>query len=61
MKPGISAGVDKDWNVRSARLMGDPGQCLQLELPLTDQSRWCTLPWPHEGDHVWGEGHLEAH
>lgn len=40
--------VDKDGNVISARLMGNADQCLEVDWPY---HRWCTLPFPHDGEH----------
>jgi hypothetical protein len=41
-------GVGPDGEVVGARLMGNPGECLAIDWPY---HRWCTLPYPHDGDH----------
>lgn len=48
MRAGVATSVDKDGNVVSARLMGSPDQCCQLDWPY---HRWCILPFPHDGEH----------
>ena len=40
--------MDSSGEVTYARLMGRADQCLVVDWPY---HRWCTLPFPHDGEH----------
>jgi hypothetical protein len=44
---GASISMDGDGRV-TVRLMSGPDQCLQFD---DDMEYWCTLTYPHEGEH----------
>jgi hypothetical protein len=65
MPAGVAMSFDGQGNIMSARLMGGPDQCLDVNLAT---GSWCVLPYPHEGAHVyrdeeqrnpWGGANLE--